>query len=55
MGGTALVWWESNIQDDLTKKGKIISSWYEFTVPLKKQFYPFGYMQQAVMDWKNLR
>lgn len=55
MGGIALVWWESKIQDDLAKKGKIISSWYEFIVALKKQFYPLGYMKQAIMDWKNLR
>ena len=55
MGGTTLVWWESKIQDDLAKKGKIISSWYEFMVSLKKQFYLLGYMQQVVMDWKNLR
>ena len=55
MGGTALVWWESKIQDDLATHGKIISSWYEFTSALKKQFYPLGYMQQAIMDWQNLR
>jgi hypothetical protein len=55
MGSTALVWWESKNQYDLAKKGKIISSWYEFTAALKKQFNPFNYMQQAVMDWKNLR
>lgn len=45
----------SKIQDDLSKKGKSISSWYEFTVALKIQLYPLGYMQQAIMDWKNLR
>ena len=55
MGGTTLVWWESKIQDDLAKRGKIISSWYEFTTALKKPFYPLGYMQQVVMDWQNLR
>lgn len=53
MGGTVLVWWESKIQDDLAKRGKTISSWYEFTAALKKQFYPLRYMQQVVMDWKN--
>jgi hypothetical protein len=55
MGGTALIWWDSKTQEDLLKKGKIMSSWYEFTSALKKQFYPLGYMQQAVMDWQNLR
>ena len=52
LGGTALIWWESKTHEDFLTKGKIISSWYEF---LKKQCYPLGYMQQAMMDWKNLR
>ena len=52
---TALIWWESKTQEDLLTKGKIISSWYEFTSTLKKQFYPLGYIQQAMMDWKNLK
>jgi hypothetical protein len=55
LGGTTLIWWESRTQEDLLRSGKIISSWYEFIVALKKQFYPLGYMQQAIMDWKNLR
>ena len=42
-------------QEDLLTKCKIISSWYEFTAALKKQFYPLGYIHQAMMDWKNLR
>jgi hypothetical protein len=52
--GTTLIWWESKNQD-LLKKGKTISSLYEFIVALKKQFYPLGYMQQAMMDCQNLR
>jgi hypothetical protein len=55
LGGTALIWWEIRSQKDLATKGKIVSSWYEFTSALKKQFYPLGYMQQAMMDWQNLR
>ena len=52
---TALIWWESRSQEDLATKGKIISSWYEFISSLKKQFYPLGYMQQAIMDCQTLR
>ena len=48
--GIALIWWESKTQENLLTKGKIISSWYEFTVALRKQFYPLGYIQQAMMD-----
>ena len=32
--GIALIWWESKTQEDLLTKGKIISSWYEFTATL---------------------
>ena len=37
------------------QKGKIISSWYEFNSTFKRKFYMLGYMQQAIMDWDNLR
>ena len=55
LGGTDLIRWERISQDDLSTKVKIISSWYEFTQELKEHFYPLGYMQQAMMDWHNLR
>jgi hypothetical protein len=38
LGGTALIWWESRSQEDLSTKVKIISSWYEFTSVIKKNF-----------------
>ena len=34
--GTTLIWWESKTQECLLTKGKIISSWYEFTSALRK-------------------
>ena len=43
------------MQEDLATKDKIISSWYEFTITFKKKLYPLGYMQQAMMEWKNFR
>ena len=36
LGRNALIWWERRSQEDLATKGKIISSWYEFTLTLKK-------------------
>ena len=53
--GTTFIWWESRTQEDLLWSGKIISSWYEFIVALNNFFYPLGCMQQAIMDWKNLK
>jgi hypothetical protein len=50
-----LIWWESKLQEGVQKNGKILSSWSEFTSALKKQFYPLGYTQKAIMEWQNLR
>ena len=52
---TALTWWESKLQKGSKHNGKLLTSWSEFIFALKKQFYPLGYIQQAMMDWKNLR
>ena len=35
--------------------GKLFSSWPDFTPALKEQFYPLGYKQKALMNWKYLR
>ena len=55
MSGMALTWWESKIQQDLWKNGKIISVWNEFIEVLRKQFYPLGHMQQLIMSWQSFR
>lgn len=55
MGGTTLIWWESRTRDDLKKNGKTISSWNDFVIALKQQFYPLAYMPQEMMNWKCLR
>ena len=55
MGGTTLILWESKTRLDVKRKGKVISSWSKFLKALRKQFYPLGYMQQAVIDWQHLR
>jgi hypothetical protein len=52
--GTALVWWESKLQD-ISKCGNHLSSWSEFKTKIRKQFNPLGYLHKAMMEWKNLR
>jgi hypothetical protein len=52
--GTALVWWESKIQDR-SKCGNILSSWSEFKSMIRNKFYPLGYLHKAMMEWKTLR
>jgi hypothetical protein len=49
-----LIWWEAKTQEDMKKHGKVLSSWNDFIVALKRQFYPLAYMQKDIMDWKIL-
>jgi hypothetical protein len=50
-----LIWWESKTEEDMKKHSKILSSWNDFIVALKRKFHPLAYMQKAIMDWKNFR
>jgi hypothetical protein len=55
LDSVALIWWEAKTQEDMKKHGKISTSWNDFIVAIKKQFYPLAYMQKATMDWQNFR
>jgi hypothetical protein len=55
LDSAALIWWESKTQEDMRKHGKNLTSWNDFIVAIKRQFYPFAYKQKATMDWKNFR
>jgi hypothetical protein len=55
LDSATLIWWEAKTQEDMKKHGKILSSWNDFIVAIKKQFYPLAYMQKAIMDWQNFR
>jgi hypothetical protein len=46
---------ESKTQVDFVQQGKVISSLNEFTVAIRKQFYPLTYVQTAIIDWQHLR
>jgi hypothetical protein len=50
-----LIWWEAKTQEDMKKHGKVLSSWNDFIVALKRQFYPLAYTQKVIMDWQNFR
>jgi hypothetical protein len=55
LDSATLIWWESKTQEDMKKHGKILTSWNDFIVAIKRQFYPLAYMQKATMDWINFR
>jgi hypothetical protein len=54
LGDTTLIWWESKTQVHLIQHGKVISSWDEFIVANRKQFYPLAYVRNFFMEWKHL-
>jgi hypothetical protein len=55
LDSATLIWWEAKTQEDMKKHGKVLSSWNDFIVAIKRKFYPLAYMQKAIMDWKNFR
>jgi hypothetical protein len=55
LDGAALIWWESKTQEDMKNHGKILISWNDFIIAIKKQFYPLAYKQKATMEWQNFR
>jgi hypothetical protein len=50
LSGTTLIWWESKMQVDLVKKGKLVSSWDKFTKYIRKKFYPLAYTQMTIIE-----
>jgi hypothetical protein len=55
LDGSTLIWWESKTQEEIKKNGKILLSWNDFIIAIKKQFYPLAYKQKATMEWQNFR
>jgi hypothetical protein len=55
LNSATLIWWEAKTQEDMKKHGKILTSWNDFIVAIKRQFYPLTYMQKSTMDWQNFR
>ena len=55
LDGSTLIWWESKTQGDMKKHGKILLSWNDFIIAIKKQFYPLAYKQKETMEWQNFR
>jgi hypothetical protein len=53
--GETLIWWEAKTQEDMKKHCKVLSSWNDFIVAIKRKFYPLAYMHKAIMDWKKFR
>jgi hypothetical protein len=50
LDSATLIWWESKTQEGMKKHGKILISWNDFIVAIKRQFYPLAYKKKATME-----
>jgi hypothetical protein len=51
LDGSTLIWWESKTQEEMKKNRKILLSWNDFIIEIKKQFYPLAYKKKETMEW----
>jgi hypothetical protein len=55
LAGTTLIWWQSKLQNGMQQVGNVFPSWKSFISALRKQFYPFGYKEKALIEWQGLK
>jgi hypothetical protein len=55
LAGTTLIWWQSKLQKGTQNVGNVFPSWKDFISALRKQFYPLGYNEKAIIEWKSLK
>jgi hypothetical protein len=52
---TTLIWWQSKLQHGTQQVGNVFPSWQEFFFAFRKKFYPLGYKEKALIEWKILK
>jgi hypothetical protein len=52
---TTLIWWQSKLQNDTQQVGNVFPSWQVFISEFRKQFYPLGYIEKYLIEWKALK
>jgi hypothetical protein len=55
LAGTALIWWQRKLQKGTQNVGNVFPSWKDFISALRKQFYPLGYKEKAIIEWQSLK
>ena len=55
LAGTTLIWWQSKLQNVRQQVGNVFPSWKDFVFSLRKQFYPLGYKDKDLIEWKSLK
>jgi hypothetical protein len=51
LAGTTLILWQSKLQNGTQQVGNVFPSWQGFVSAPKKQFYPLGYKEKALIEW----
>jgi hypothetical protein len=55
LAGTTLIWCQSKLQNGMQQVGNVFPSWKSFIYALRKKFYPLGYKEKSLMEWKYLK
>jgi hypothetical protein len=55
LANTTLIWWQSKFQHGTQQIGNVFPSWQDFIFALRKQFYPLGYKEKALIEWKSFK
>jgi hypothetical protein len=43
------------LQHGTQQLGNVFPSWQDFIFSLRKQFYPLGYKEKALIEWQSLK
>jgi hypothetical protein len=55
LASTTLIWWQSKMQNGTQQVGNVFPSWKYFFFSLRKQFYPLGYKEKALIESQGLK
>jgi hypothetical protein len=54
LAGPSLIWWQSKLQNGMQQVGNVFPSLQVFVSTLRKQFYPLGYKEKALIECQGL-
>ena len=55
LAGTTLIWWKRKLQNGMQQVGNVFPSWQVFVSTLRNKFYPLGYKEKSLIEWKDLK
>jgi hypothetical protein len=53
--GTTFIWWKRRLQNVTQQVGNVFPSWQFFFSALRNQFYPLGYKEKGLIEWKGIK